>query len=286
MSIRSLLSSLLLLGVLILLAVSTAAREQNSTAYHLSRFAIHADRVEREYAGKTWPTLAIRVYGGVVSHHIPQTIPNLVDFYGRLKASQHVEEVIIIGPDHTDAGRAPVTASAQSFATPFGVLDPIPTLAKTLAQQNLVNIEESPFGFEHSIGSQVLVIAKLFPKARITPIIIRSDTSLAHAKALGKIVGRRLDGDTILIASIDFSHYLPADQARPIDRLSGEILQNLAADFFASIEADSNKAAAVFITAMREAKAHTTEALQVLNTDDVMQNSDYTTGYVFGYWGK
>jgi hypothetical protein len=51
------------------------------------------------------------------------------------------------------------------------------------------------------------------------------------------------------------------------------------------INADSNRAMVVFMQAMQSKNATSTDSFEVLNTDALMQNNDYTTGYVFGYWG-
>jgi AmmeMemoRadiSam system protein B len=226
------------------------------------------------------------VYGGVVSHHIPTTIPRLVEFYSRLKAAQKIRRIIVIGPDHTDAGQAPITVSAISFFTVFGELAPLPTLAQQLQEARLAYIEEAPFDPEHSIGSQMLVISKILPGVEVLPIIVRSDTSLSQAQQLGRSLAQLLDEQTVLIASVDFSHYLTTDQALPIDQISASVVRDLDLDSLSLITADSNKAMAVFMEAMKQKEAVNTDAFAVLNTNDFMQNSDYTTGYVFGYWGR
>jgi hypothetical protein len=51
------------------------------------------------------------------------------------------------------------------------------------------------------------------------------------------------------------------------------------------VKADSNKSVEIFMQAMISKNAYDTSDFTVLNTNDFMQNSDNTTGYVFGYWG-
>jgi AmmeMemoRadiSam system protein B len=258
------------------------------TVYHQSQWNEYFPEVERALAKdkNIQPIVLNHVYGGVVSHHIPTTIPQLVEFYSRLKQTQSVKKIIIIGPDHNGAGKTPVIVSGASFFSSYGELKPIEGLAVKLQNTKLVSIDEPPFEMEHSIGSQMLIIHKIFPDVQVTPIIIRSDTAKEHAEALGKALANFIDEETILIASIDFSHYLSTDQASPLDKISGDIIQNLDGNSLSLIKADSNKTAAVFIEAMNQKQARDTMDVKVLNTNDLMQNSDYTTGYVFGYWGK
>lgn len=296
MKIRSLLSNklkiisfLLLVTAVIVVSFYLVSAKTNKieTVYHQSEWNEYAPEIERSIKEENSLQQAdlTHVYGGVVSHHIPMTIPKLVEFYSRIKKTQSVKNFIVIGPDHTNAGVAPITISDVSFFTTYGEVKPIDGLALKLQDAKLANIEESPFDKEHSVGSQILIISKIFPNAKVTPIILRSNTSKDQAEALGKILSTYLDDDTVLIASVDFSHYLTTDQAVPIDQISGEVVRNLDMESLPLVKADSSKSMAVFITAMRDKKATDTSNFDILNTDDLMQNSDYTTGYVFGFWG-
>jgi len=255
--------------------------------YHQSQWNEYAPEIERavKVEQSVQPLNLEHIYGGVVSHHIPTTIAQLVEFYSRLKRTQSVKNFIVIGPDHTDAGKAPITVSNASFFTAYGEVRPIDGLASKLQDAKLANIDESPFDPEHSVGSQILVISKIFPGAKVTPIILRSDTTKDHAEALGKMLATLMDDETVLIASVDFSHYLPTDQAVPLDQISGEVVRNLDLGALSLVKADSGKSMEVFMDVMNEKKAVDTDNLAILNTNDFMQNSDYTTGYVFGFWG-
>lgn len=259
-----------------------------AVVYHQSQWNAFAPEVDRAFkAGSSIKAIKMRhVYGMVVPHHIPTTIPNLVETYSRLKKTQDVKNFIVVGPDHTDAGKATATVSNASFFTTFGELRPIDGLAKKLDGLKLASIEEDPFKLEHSIGAQTLVIGKIFPNARITPIIIRSNMSKGQAEALGNYLSTLLNDETILVASVDFSHFLSSSRAEPIDRLSGEIVSKLDIENIELMEADSTKSMEIFMRAMIKRGAIDTDSVVVLNTNDFMQNQDYTTGYVFGYWGK
>lgn len=297
MKIQSLLNNaktkivLLLLLILVILEVvlglASVKSNRSEIIYHQSQWNEYAPEINRAIRSEqsVQPLNLEHIYGGVVSHHIPTTIPQLVEFYSRLKRTQSVKNFIVIGPDHTDAGKASITASNASFFTVYGEVRPIDGLALKLQDAKLVNIDESPFDPEHSIGSQILVISKIFPGAKVTPIILRSDTAKDHVGALGKILAKLMDDETVLIASVDFSHYLPTDQAMPLDQISGEVVRHLDLGALSLVTADSGKSMAVFMGVMNEKKAVNTDDLTILNTNDFMQNSDYTTGYIFGFWG-
>ncbi|MCX6716599.1 MAG: AmmeMemoRadiSam system protein B [Candidatus Taylorbacteria bacterium] len=272
---------------LIIFSLIPSRGNETETKYHQSAWneyipeidaALKISRAEKVAGLK-------HIYGGLVSHHIPTTIPLLVNFYSNLKLNQSVKNFIIIGPDHNNSGESPITVSNESFFTEYGEVKPIDGLAIKLKNEKLANIEESPFDLEHSVGSQILIISKIFPGAKITPIIIRSNTDKNQAEALGKEIASLLDDETVLIASVDFSHYLSSNQALPLDQMSGEIVKNTDLSAISLIKADSGKTLLTFMKAMSERKALDTGNFTVLNTNNLMQNSDYTTGYVFGFWG-
>src|SRR5512146_539165 len=70
--------------------------------YHLSAWNEYMPDVDRGLAAasSTRKVGLAHVYGGIVSHHIPTTIPKLVQFYLQLKAAEPVRNFIILGPDH------------------------------------------------------------------------------------------------------------------------------------------------------------------------------------------
>ncbi len=289
-------SSIRWTGVLVLVAIGVgifaygAGRGDSSAklSYHVSLWNDMAPQIERSLIenGPQKPADLERVYGMMLPHHIPATIPRLVRFYSRLKETQEVKNFIVIGPDHNDSGKAPVTVSNASFFTVYGEIEPIPGIPEELSSAGIASIEEAPFDLEHSIGAQVLVISRIFPQARVTPIILRSNVSREHAESLGRAISKYLDEDTVLVSSVDFSHYLGTDQAMPIDERSGAVLEALDLDSVSLVNADSGMSVAVFMRALLEKGATGTDGFEVLNTNDFMQNADYTTGYVFGFWGQ
>lgn len=280
--------------ILLLIFVFNKGKENSpNTFYHESRWNEYVTEIDLALSTesisskpeKAEPIKLSQIYGGVVSHHIPTTIPKLVEFYSRLAKTKSIKNFIIIGPDHTDSGQAPITVSNASFRTKYGELEPIKNLATELQYRGLANVEESVFDPEHSVGSQILLISKFFPEARVTPIIVRSDTTSEQAKAIGKYLSNVQDNETMIILSVDFSHYLSSEQAMSLDTISGNVLKNLDSESIALVKADSLRSVQIYIEAMKGVKASDVAGFSILNTNDFMQNSDYTTGYVFGYWG-
>jgi AmmeMemoRadiSam system protein B len=130
---------------------------------------------------------------------------------------------ILIGPSHrgfrTSISRIP-------WETPLGIVDTDTEIASALD----IETDEISHKDEHSLEVQVPFIKYRFPRARIVPILM-GDQDYGSARLLAERVidaVRRTDRDDIrYIASSDFSHYVPAAQARENDRYAIAALEAL-----------------------------------------------------------
>jgi len=129
---------------------------------------------------------------------------------------------VIVGPSH----RGYMTcASAVSWETPLGVVDTDAEFVRALD----VEVDEFSHRDEHSIEVQVPFIKYRFPRARIAPVMM-GQQDYAGAIRLGeKIVHaiRQTKRDVRIVASSDFSHYVPEERAKSDDLYAIEALNTL-----------------------------------------------------------
>ena len=125
-----------------------------------------------------------------------------------LAAGDPPDTVILIGPNHDNEGHAGALTSALPWATPFGAVQPDRERIDRLLAGGLVTIDEPVLTTEHSVGGIMPAIAYYLPGARVVPVIIRGDASPADARRLAGALAAQLDGDTVLVAAVDFSHDL------------------------------------------------------------------------------
>lgn len=256
-------------------------------AYHRSQFFRYAEFIAssvQEVESNAKINLDT-VLGGVVPHHIPTTIPLLAEFYAKLKNTRDVKTFVILAPDHVDGGRGDISVSKANFVMPFATLKPDLKIIEKLEKTGFVAHDEAPFDREHSVDSQLLLISKLFPDARIVPLIFRSSITNETAKAFGRVLASVVNDDAFIVSSVDFSHYLSEKQARPIDYLSANVLAAVNSQSVSLIKADSTQALAAMMAFLETKGANQNVDLQVFNTRDFSNNNDYTTGYVSGFWG-
>jgi MEMO1 family protein len=148
---------------------------------------------------------------------------------GFRQAAQHrYDTVVIIGTSHSglDLGRIAIDPGA-AFRTPLGTVPIDEDLRARLLKEDADCVADAaPHASEHSVEVQVPFVQRLFPAARIVPIVIGSaDAGLCtrFGRALARVAG---DRQVLVVASSDLSHYPSAANAIRVDR---RILEAVAA---------------------------------------------------------
>jgi len=131
---------------------------------------------------------------------------------------------ILIGPSHRGF---PTCVSGIPWDTPIG---PVRTDIDLVAKIGLpVDEQAMAFGNENSLEVQVPFIRYRFPDAAIVAIMMGPQTMKEIDRLSGHIISavRDYDKDVRIVASSDFSHYVPADKAQKDDLFVIEALKDL-----------------------------------------------------------
>ncbi len=148
----------------------------------------------------------------------PYSGPIAARAYQAVGADAPPESVLLLGVDHHGAGR-PFAVSGVPWETPgaLSVVDPV--LVERLAREP-IEIDERAHRSEHSLEVQLPFLQAVLPGVPTTMLSVRFaplETLRAVARRVAEAVrGRRI----LLIASTDFSHYVPAETARRLDALA------------------------------------------------------------------
>ena len=168
-------------------------------------------------------------------------------YSGRIAAAAYkqlvgrdVQTVILMGPSHRSDFTGTALPDAEAINTPLGAMAIAPWASKLLASGPFTLDPESsvqtdsgavvrgrPYGYEHSLETQIPFLQRVAPKAKIVPIIFGRAEPLDVARALEPY----LDEHTLIVVSTDLSHYLPEKVGRPMDertvkaicRLEGQV---------------------------------------------------------------
>lgn len=134
---------------------------------------------------------------------------------------------VIIGPSHRGYLES---VSQEPWETPLGVVDPDEEFISALG----IGIDELSHQNEHSLEVQVPFIKYRFPRSRIVPVMMgRQD--IESARTLSESICaavRQTKRDVRIVASSDFSHYVPAEKAKADDLYAIEALMTLDVEEF------------------------------------------------------
>ncbi len=148
------------------------------------------------------------IYSGQIAAHAFSSISP--DFSGTF---------VVLGPSHHGYFTC---ASSIPWETPLGIIDTDTEFIDALD----IAIDEPSHKEEHSIEVQMPFIKYRFPRSRVVPVMM-GEQDPAHATALAeKIVAahRLTKRDVRVVASSDFSHYVPETQAKEGDLYAIEAL--------------------------------------------------------------
>lgn len=187
--------------------------------------------------------------------------------------------VILISPNHYDAGKADIQTTDKTWDLSNGMLEPDLERVTYIAQR-VASEETSSFQNEHGIYLVLPDIKRVWPDAKVVPIILKNNAKIDElAENLKKSCN-----ECLMVASVDFSHYQPAVLANEHDQLSLRALQNLDEELVRSkAEVDSPPSLQLL---MEWAKSHNTQKFSLwkhTNSGELLHDPDIeTTTHVFG----
>jgi len=130
------------------------------------------------------------------------------------------ESIIILGPNHTGLGSGVSTMTEGEWSTPLGDV-PIDTdLAQEIVDtSHLVDVEDEAHRNEHSIEVQLPFLQFIYPRRfKFVPICMMLQdlqTSIEVGEAIAKAAENHR---AIVLASSDWTHYEPHEQAQSKDK--------------------------------------------------------------------
>lgn len=171
----------------------------------------------------------------VVNHHL--FAPNYIAEVMQGFATTAPVSVVLVSPNHFGVGRASILTSLASWQTPYGPLEPQTELIAEILATGLVKVEEPPFEKEHGVSGLVGFIKKAMPNAQIVPLILKNTASLEELGSLAELFAKKQQ--LIVVASVDFSHYLPHSVAAIHDEISIDALASSNFEIIPRLEVDS-----------------------------------------------
>jgi MEMO1 family protein len=135
----------------------------------------------------------------------------------RAAASQRFDVIVIAGPSHFVAFEGVSIFPEGAFATPLGdaIIDEV--AAHTLASSPVVRPFPSAHQREHSVEIQLPFVRRLFPDAKIVPLVMGHQTPETIRGLADALAAACRGRQALLVGSTDLSHYFDAQTAERLD---------------------------------------------------------------------
>jgi len=118
---------------------------------------------------------------------------------------------VLFGAVHRHGVRGAAMFARGSWETPLGEIAIDEPLARQiLLSTNLVQDDPHAHDLEHSIEVQLPFVQKLFPEAKIVPIMVPPGGLAPEVGAIVAQTIRRTGSDAVCLASTDLTHYGPS----------------------------------------------------------------------------
>jgi len=181
---------------------------------------------------------------GVVPHHLLAK-EIMVDFFQSVAGqAQHPETIILLSPDHFNCSALKtdnsfISVDWEEDLVELGGMPVDIELLKKLKINNNIASDRSAVFAEFGITNLLPFIKKYLPETKIIPVLLPENASREQLNQLTSTIDMFAPANILLVASVDFSHYLPAEAAKFHDIKSIRVLLNFEEEEFENIEVDS-----------------------------------------------
>lgn len=179
------------------------------------------------------------IVAGVAPHHLVAK-DILQSFYEHLEKNSNPNTIVIIGPDHFNAyythGSNFITIKPQS--EDFFGLEVDKQLIEDINSTMPLAFSNSSVKIDHAVRNHIDYIKKYLPKTKIFPVLIPGTiTKIESDNFVDGLV--KSNKNILVIASVDFSHYLSSEMADLHDLKSMRVIKNYEQENFNQLEVDS-----------------------------------------------
>lgn len=212
---------ILIFGILVLVQSGESKQYQSYQSLHPNNF--FDSRYFLKEPPKAEEAPSSKIYGAVVPHHL--LAYKLIDQVFCILGSNKPHLIILIGPNHFNQGERILT-STWGWQTPFGTVEADQEAIQELLAKTSIKINDEVFTNEHSMGNLMPFLKYYLPETRVVPIIFHNDLTKEEASLLSQQLAQLVqEKEGVLMASIDFSHYLTNLEAQQKDQETLEIIK-------------------------------------------------------------
>jgi AmmeMemoRadiSam system protein B len=197
--------------------------------------------------------------------------------------------VIILGVNHYGIGHPFAVDGHDSWKTPLGEAEVHKELREKLVKDSKIfGIDSNASSKEHSLEVQVPFVQYRNPEAKILPITVAGG-DVQRLMAAGKEIAALIkenDGDILIVASTDMSHYVSVDRAREKDKKAIDKILDLDPEglyntvLMERISMCGSASTTIMLSAALELGAEKAEVIDYTNSGTVLGDYNRVVAYL------
>jgi AmmeMemoRadiSam system protein B len=235
----------------------------------------HIFKVKEAYKFESSPL------GVILPHHLIAA-DELAKFYTGLSQITQPKLVLVISPNHYENGKADIqTCQNCEFQTTNGPAEVDIKFIDSLIRDGIASFGDETFIKEHGIYNHAPFIKKFFPEAKIVPIVLKWKIPKEKAEALAEWLNKNLPADSLVLTSVDFSHYIPVEAADFHDWSAYATIKNFDYDNVYDLEIDSPSSIYTVLKLMEARGYQKAERFAHTNLQDYVSHRESTTSHHF-----
>src|SRR3989344_5682890 len=198
-------------------------------------------------------------------------------------AGANYKKAIILGPSHNFPVSGLYLSGATHWETPLGLVK-LADINSELAKLPGFTVDDKVHEPEHSLEMEVPFLQTVLPEIEIVPIIV-GQLNVSQQTELARVLAQYLTEDTVLIVSVDLSHYHPYKDAVALDQQSISDILELDNQGILADEIDAPWAVGAVLE-LAKAQSYQPQLLKYLNSGDVTGDKSKVVGYgAVGFFG-
>lgn len=176
------------------------------------------------WAEKNTPKSNLQIKIGVIPHHL---FPGFIfsDFFLRLKTNPP-KTIILVGPNHYERGNFKTLTSKNKWQTPFGEVNPDDQIINSLLKENKVKVNDNVLTEDHAVSGSMSYVKYYLSNTKVVPLLLSGTLNIQDTEALADGLIKLMNDNTVVVAPVDFSHYLSAKEAEEKDKITLQIMKD------------------------------------------------------------
>ena len=229
-----------------------------------------ADELDRYLSNVKFENLNIKA---LIVPHAGYMFSGQTAAFSFKQLNNSTKKVIILGTAHRYPLKGASIIEYDYYESPLGKVKLSEDIKNILKENSIVSIPEADFE-EHSIEIEIPFLQRTLGDFSIIPIIVGK----VNEEDFSEVLEKYFDNSTVIIASVDLSHFHDYDKAKALDKYSIDCVLNLNDKGIKNAEIDSPYAISSLIK-LAKRKGWKAKLLDYKNSGDIIKDKISVVGY-------